>query len=472
METKYHINPETGRAGQCTAKKQCRFGLSENEHFASKEEAKKAYETVMKNDEVSGINKKTSNSLNNNLTTEEFEQSFEESSPQVYDFPIERLSEAKKRIEIANRKAAKAGIEDKITYDYEKYEEIKTDEFGFAVINERVKLTLNKPVLKHDGWTFAGTMGWDDETGLITRMVPGENLISRPEKELCDVCKKVRHRNDTFIVQKDGEQKQVGRNCLKQFMGIKPAGLWMMDYELELKEYDPDDVRAPKGETRRNNNELLAIGLAVYAKKGWVTSARAQATGETPTAYSIKSLLDTNVRKTQEDERFRQEIMSEVEDYKTEAEKLLDEVRQLPGNSEYVQNLRNIANSETVSERNMNILLSAIPTIKAKQDRERDKAEREKNPSQWIGTVGEKIELTKVVVEDVRPIANNFSYYESYTYLISMRTSDGNLVKWFSSRNLDLHTGKEYTLSGRVKKHDQYKDTKQTLITRGKLIED
>lgn len=41
---KYHFNKDTGRTGKCEAKIQCRLGLSESEHFATKEEAQAAFE--------------------------------------------------------------------------------------------------------------------------------------------------------------------------------------------------------------------------------------------------------------------------------------------------------------------------------------------------------------------------------------------------------------------------------------------
>jgi hypothetical protein len=56
---KYHINPETGRPNQCTAKVQCRFG-SEAQHFDSKESARAGYEKQMERQTVSGVLKKTS----------------------------------------------------------------------------------------------------------------------------------------------------------------------------------------------------------------------------------------------------------------------------------------------------------------------------------------------------------------------------------------------------------------------------
>lgn len=59
MAEKYHINPETGRANQCNAKIKCRFG-ADTKHYASKEEARGAYEKTMKKETVSKPLKKTS----------------------------------------------------------------------------------------------------------------------------------------------------------------------------------------------------------------------------------------------------------------------------------------------------------------------------------------------------------------------------------------------------------------------------
>lgn len=41
---KYHVNPETGEAGQCRARKNCPFGDLEADHYTSPEAAREAYE--------------------------------------------------------------------------------------------------------------------------------------------------------------------------------------------------------------------------------------------------------------------------------------------------------------------------------------------------------------------------------------------------------------------------------------------
>lgn len=41
---KYHVNPETGEVGQCRARVNCRFGVSAEEHHATPDDARAAYE--------------------------------------------------------------------------------------------------------------------------------------------------------------------------------------------------------------------------------------------------------------------------------------------------------------------------------------------------------------------------------------------------------------------------------------------
>ena len=47
MADRFHFNPETGRTGKCGAEVQCRFGQSEGQHGASREDARANYESTM-----------------------------------------------------------------------------------------------------------------------------------------------------------------------------------------------------------------------------------------------------------------------------------------------------------------------------------------------------------------------------------------------------------------------------------------
>lgn len=55
--SKYHINPKTGNPGLCKADTKCPFG-SEEQHYASKDEARAAYERTAQDEVTSFIEKK------------------------------------------------------------------------------------------------------------------------------------------------------------------------------------------------------------------------------------------------------------------------------------------------------------------------------------------------------------------------------------------------------------------------------
>ncbi len=47
MAERFHFNPTTGRTGKCEAKKSCRFNQSDDQHGATREEARANYEAQM-----------------------------------------------------------------------------------------------------------------------------------------------------------------------------------------------------------------------------------------------------------------------------------------------------------------------------------------------------------------------------------------------------------------------------------------
>ena len=59
---RYHINPDTGRAGQCSAKtpEACKYSIESGtvvEHYDSKEEARAAYEKANKSKTTTSLKK-------------------------------------------------------------------------------------------------------------------------------------------------------------------------------------------------------------------------------------------------------------------------------------------------------------------------------------------------------------------------------------------------------------------------------
>lgn len=444
----FHINTETGEVGKCSAHKgKCPFGGAAD-HFDSALEARSAYEASMGLG-LASVSRPTE-------------------APTVYDFPSVKLDEAVKRIEAANRKATKAGISEKFSYVVEKYERRTEDPTGLPRVEERVTLTLDRPSLKHDGWTFAGTMTWDPEAGLITRMVPGEELIERPEAERCDVCKTTRHRNDTYLITKEGQQMQVGSACLKRFMGVKPAGLWMLDFDFEIEENEDYSYGSANWrDSRQDSLEIVALALAVADKHGWTSKAQARDSyGERISTSELVEDLIGGAAPTQEAAREREALIAKRENFRGRAKAVLDFAKAIEGESEYATNLRAIAAGESVSVRNLPLLLSAIPQLEKTEQKEKAALEAKANPSQWLGTPGQKLGSTVVTVREAKTTS---SAYGTST-LLTLVDDQGNQMKTFYGGNFEPEVGKSYELvSSTVKDHKEWNGVKETMLGRAKF---
>jgi len=56
--------------------------------------------------------------------------------------------------------------------------------------------------------------------------------------------------------------------------------------------------------------------------------------------------------------------------------------------------------------------------------------------------------------------------------VIIMEDEDGNELKWATSGMHNMEEGKEYFIKATVKDHRLYRDTKQTILTRVKVVKD
>lgn len=100
-------------------------------------------------------------------------------------------------------------------------------------------------------------------------------------------------------------------------------------------------------------------------------------------------------------------------------------------------------------------------TATAKIKEATENLNKETNPSNHVGLVGEKIEKE---VELIR--RGSFESDFGTTYVYSFKDSEGNVLVWKTKSYLDVTT---CTIKGTVKEHSQYKGVSQTVLTRCKV---
>lgn len=117
---------------------------------------------------------------------------------------------------------------------------------------------------------------------------------------------------------------------------------------------------------------------------------------------------------------------------------------------------------------------------KAEEERRKAEEKARKAISQYVGNVGEKISATVTYEGSAHFTTRSFSGYGTETmYVHNFRDDNGNLFIWVTGSYPDTifymnaHDDSEnhtVNITGTIKEHKEYKDEKQTVLTRCKVV--
>lgn len=108
---------------------------------------------------------------------------------------------------------------------------------------------------------------------------------------------------------------------------------------------------------------------------------------------------------------------------------------------------------------------------KAEREAEEARIKAEKAISQHVGNIGDKHEFNGVYVRSGSWEQKAFSGYGTTTmYIHTFKDGDGNVFTWKTQNGVGLESGENVIVKGTVKNHTEYKDEKQTELTRCKIF--
>ncbi len=321
------------------------------------------------------------------------------------------------------------------------------------------EIVIPEREVKINGWEFIAVIDHSAETGNIIRnisevSIPMKYITSNP---ICEHCNINRYRRDTFVVRntETNEYKQVGRSCLKDFIGhasvaqyVSLADLYsqigfMINYACE---HDYEDGKINQ---YLPVEDYLACCYESYFKMGnvFVSKKEARETGKTSTSENGSDIFHNRKKYS--------EVSQRAYDY---ARKALSWAKSIPEDttSEYLNNLRVISNLEYTEYRNAGFIASIIAGYNR---------EHENNTtgymSKYVGEIGERI-ATQV---HVNKISSTF-----YGKMIEFHDEDNNILIWFTnSDNSTVEVGMKLVIGCRVKNHSQFRGIKQTIISHVKV---
>jgi len=383
-----------------------------------------------------------------------------------FEVPEVNYSVLAEKVAKLNKKADKLGtspIKFELTGSH--FEEWTNPDGGKVPVKiMEIEVVGEAPVL--NGWKMAAKLE-HTEAGNVLYSLIEEDLPERfrTVEPNCEHCNTLRYRKDTYVVVNEaGEFKQVGSSCLKDFTGhANPEALakWA-EYILALYDdcaescWDPD--RFVGGSNYLELSAFLDNVAAVVREYGWV-SRGAVYRGETEKVPSADLAISNmkapwyaswRVEVTEADSKLTEKAIGWVR----------EEVSNRDDLNDYFWNLTISFSDDYITFKQAGIAASAIVAYKKEQER---KAEADKAPSDYVGTIKKRLEFDSLRLV----FSTSFSGYYGVTYLYKFVDEAGNVLVWKTNSYFDWADG-ETVVSGKatVKDHSEYRGVKQTVLTR------
>lgn len=437
----------------------------------------------------------------------EIHRKIETARPTEFQKPVARINRKAKRYGVPGIEAKEIG------------KELRTQNVNYIFEGREVnqeERSLEVTIFEVKGQTFQ-LKGWE-LAAFSTPMEGDRNLVQSPAflesapvddrfKELgtkCEHCDTKRNRNSLFILRNNetGEEKQVGKTCLKDFItDLSPEKLsFMSEAWVKLSDYENAEGESfgasRKGGVAVRTETVVAFAAAAIRTHGWKakqtddwgdTIGRSTAgiigariankpTDEVTEGYfeeieiteedreKAREALEWVQQKADEERKaYEEETVRFAEEWKLyQAGERENEPRQVSYPSSYIRDLSNLAEYEFVPDNRAAILASLSHTY----DKHLEEIQREKEMA-TLGHVGEigKREEFDVILERRMSFATDWgmTFWEFY------RLEDNNVMVW-KGKGSDLEEGDRAVINATVSGHSEYKGAKQTEVKRVKVV--
>lgn len=354
--------------------------------------------------------------------------------------------------------------------------DLQDEETGMLFQHHRVKVSGESP--HFDGWRMRAVVDLDPHDG-------GPNIVHtigdvdadpawRELGDVCDHCNlpgKGRHK--IVVVEHDnGERARVGTSCLRDFLGhTSPAQIAAWAEVVSTL----DDLAASyehssgAGEARYPTEEFLSWVAASIRRRGWLPRSKADPEADKiPTADAAVGDMDYYYRAKKK--QWVDPGEPPTDEDRADAEAALEWAQELPEDvsSDYLWNLRAVANKSGWRHRDIGLAASIVATWRRETGKVADAQARRQAAiaAGHLGTPNGK-ETFEAEVESVRSYEGHYGVRR----LVTMRTPQGHQVKWWASTSKVPTAGHTYAVAATVKDHGEYQGVPETTVQRPKFTE-
>lgn len=302
--------------------------------------------------------------------------------------------------------------------------------------------------IKWNGWNVIARIEHKDVGNLVYSMTNTPDAKWWTIDSFCDHCRTNRARNITYILEdKDGNRKQVGSTCLKEFTnGLDVEALAKY---FEIYNMDERDAYIPTTKTvlYLKTRDILSAYIKETEEHGFVKS-----TEENSTKLNGRRYFGT-------DNKNMDKVEAVIKFYEAK-----DDV------SDFIMNVKTVLKNEYCDFSMFGILACLWHCYTHELERiKREQQEKEINKtSKHLYKKGSKIQI-----EVTGRIVTSFeNFYGETVNIYRFTDREGNVYTWKSSCWIGekIQNGGWFILCGTVKENSTYEGEKQTVLTRCKTF--
>ena len=349
-----------------------------------------------------------------------------------------------------------------------------------------IKVTIEAPfgkVLKKQGFQFVGTISCNEGSWAIYNpngekgvVKIAEEIVAKNGKIVCFHCGSARFRNSYQIFKSEKGLVAIGSTCCREYFGfdlVRALNIWngFLDHDInEVKEVkEPGEyLGGGRGYVGYSLERLITATKVAFAEdSSWKKSNDYDEGSTSGTIYYAMSNLDKYATKWRQDIEMtnRYKALPAVDAIK---EKVVELFKGIDRGTDFGFNIYQAMFTEN-GELKMSfsrVGLSGWAIFKAISEIVNPTKEVDLSESDWIGKVGEKIEI-ELVINKLKSCYSDFG-----SSMLVSGVSKGNVVSMFSTASwvYNVAIGQVVKINGTIKKLGEFKGVKQTTLTRVKML--
>lgn len=400
------------------------------------------------------------------------------SDAQVYRVPAINFPHLQEGIEKLNKRANKLGTEPVVLEILETITEKKRNEIiGFDYQETYHLCVVTGDAPKLSGWTLVAAIEPVPNGENLLREVPGHVCPPsfRKTDMHCDHCGSIRKRNAIFVLRhEDGTHKQVGRNCIADFLGHEhPESLlsraeYIFTFDKLIRDAQEEGWGlAGSGVPVVPLEEFVITTSVVVRKLGWLPRSKAsdfeQATSDIVWDICTRP-HDRNIR-----ELVRKKDLHAEESDIAAAKAAIEWASSLSEDSPstYLYDLGVCCRQQSVNLKMRGYVASVLQAHK-KMLSELQEAKSQNLCSKHIGEIKKRALFADLVVVMVKDYMSGI-YNKT---LVKFSDPEGNILIWRASGCPEwVEVGKKFTVKATVKEHSEFNGTLQTEVNRVDPVE-